>query len=127
MNMKIIGLWKEFGWRILNESVAERIVHYNEGLFETNEDAIAYLRSGLPLLGLRSLNYCPFTRDELKNSIVYTDGRYVWSSDYIYYLLKGAIPLDAEFKIWITKNQSKIIDQASIQANKIKFLKENLY
>jgi hypothetical protein len=96
--IKCIGFWKEFRTQGLH-SVYE-IIDLERLLIKNTTDIaiINHIDSGTNLDdGFRSIMYCPITGEKIGSSFIATDGEWMWTSEYIYYLKEGLIDIHIDF------------------------------
>lgn len=124
--MSHFGLWKEYGWVKGASSISEDIPVYQEDEYQTDKRIIDYLESGIPILGLRSIVVCFFTKQDMGSAIILTDGSFAWTKQYIHYLKKGVIELDSTIELHIIGNDYQHPSREQIGMEQLRLIQGNI-
>ncbi|MEZ4886494.1 MAG: hypothetical protein R3E32_17285 [Chitinophagales bacterium] len=127
--MNALGFWKEFYFRGDNlPSIFENGVLTKKG--EQDEKIhpkiIAYLKSGIWLFKARSLFICLLTEEVIGTPYTYTDGKWYWTTEYIYYLENYNLSIPTDFLEWIELNNYEIPKEEDFEKERIESLKEEI-
>lgn len=93
--MKPIGFWKEF-----RTSTAPSLFQNGSLKKRTkipNEKVLKYLKNGVWLDKLRTWFNCPIDGTLIRTPTTYTDGEWVWTTEFIYYYEHYDIDISLDF------------------------------
>ncbi|MEM1215823.1 MAG: hypothetical protein AAGJ82_09075 [Bacteroidota bacterium] len=119
-----LGFWKECGWPHGVDSVPSEITEYVEGHYTVDNSVLKYLESGIAIMGLRSLAYCPFGREMTGGWVISTDGVFIWTSQYVYYVKRGVLPMDENLLAYMAEQQYCVPSVDAIDANQLTAVKK---
>ncbi len=93
--MKILGFWKEYrGPKLPFLLKTETTLLRSKPI---DSKVIKYLEAGIWLYKLRTKFDCIISGEKIGTPYVYTDGEWLWTTEYIYYLNKYEINIPEEF------------------------------
>ncbi len=104
---KILGFWKEYGWHNFSKKIEEENF-FDRFYYNTEKRALEYLRSGISLIAIRRYVECIFTGEPIGSPTAYTDGEFVWTQEYIYYIQNGYLELPKNFRNHMETNHYKV-------------------
>lgn len=104
--IKTIGIWKEFGWKFEPNAC-------NVNLFPSKEltypnRVISYLLNGISLITLRNIIQCIETGEEIGVQTLYTDGKWVWTEAFWFYVMKGRVEIPDAFLTIMEENNYQV-------------------
>ncbi len=109
--MKTLGFWKGFRNKsfpsIFDENLTKRTTRVDDRIMN-------YLKNGIWLTKLRTIFFCPITEATI-DTTVYTDGEWLWSSEYIFYLGKYDIEIPEAFIKYLVKKNFKIPTEKELE------------
>ncbi len=109
--MKLLGFWKELrsvnGPSLFDEVKLKRTTPVNKIFLD-------YLKNGIYLNKVRASFSCPLTGVRIGHINTYTDGEWVWTSEFIYYYEHYEINLPEELERKITKIEGAILTEEDI-------------
>ena len=109
--MKILGFWKGFRREDMPSIFDENLI---ERTSKVDKRIINYLKKGIWLTRLRTTYDCPITGETIGTPTAYTDGEWIWTTEYIFYLEKYDILVSNEFYKHLLKKDFKTPDESTL-------------
>lgn len=103
--MFAIGFWQEYTNNLLTPSIFDHVIEDVES--NVKDKYLNYLNAGRMFLGVREVLECALdsTKDVSPHNIIYTDGKWIWSSGLAYYVDHYNFFLPKEFTQYMKEQQ----------------------
>lgn len=109
--MKILGFWKGFRREDMPSIFDENLIQRTS---KVDERIINYLKKGIWLTRLRTIISCPITDEGIGSPATYTDGEWIWTTEYIFYLEKYDLLISKDFYRHLLKKDFIIPDENTL-------------
>lgn len=118
--MRVLGCWLEAEiWDCKPEWENSQLFDYEKFIIpETN--IILYLKKGIGVIETRGVSYSKITKEPIGGVLIMTDGTYCWTKSYQYYVSKGMLEIDSEFKNHIENNGFELPPKETIDLEEIR-------
>lgn len=101
---KLLGYWKDYNWNS-PYSLKDSIIHAET--YSYPEEIVAYLENSPRYLVSRSIETCVITGELIGSVGIISDGDWIWTREYAFYVRKGMIKIPNAFIKHIKKGQIK--------------------
>lgn len=118
--MHVLGCWLEAEiWDCKPDSGKHQL--FNCGRFAIpDKKVIDYINKGIVVHATRGFTFCQLTQEIIGPISLKTDGTYCWTKSYQYYVSKGMLELDSEFKNHIENNGFELPPKETIDLEEIR-------
>lgn len=116
-----LGCWNNFIWRTPFYLKKHELSQANTHKIDVN--ILSYLKKGNIVVTTRTFGWKCITGEFIIGSpSIYTDGQFVWSTEYIYYVEKGKIQVPKFFLKKIKNNKYVIPNIKDISKKKLELI-----
>ena len=124
--MNKLGFWSDFHFRgdILPSLFENGSLTKRSKVIDSR--VIDYLKSGIWLYKARTLFSCIITEEFVGTPHIYTDGKWFWTSEYIYYLENYNLELPIDFFEWMENNNYQVPKIEDFDDKEIESLQEEI-
>jgi len=120
----ILGFWLEYRKNTSEKSLGDEAFGQDYGSLK--EKIIQYLQGGINLLSLRTIFYDIKDKDEMGVPVIYTDGEWLWTTEYIYYIDKYDLKIDQAFLKYLLNRSFKLPTKEDIGMDRIIELEDSI-